>query len=163
MKTKIIVMLLVLGLWLSYIYWQQKNILLNESNNIIPDNQDANNMITNTWNTTDSTKKTNWIMIIEITAEWFVPSTITINAWDRVDFVNKDSAPHWPASWQHPLHTNYPWSWLQKCWTSEEPTIFDACKWLVQNEVYSFVFNEKWTWWFHDHFNPSMFGSITVK
>ena len=42
--------------------------------------------------------------IVEITSAGFTPSTSTINVGDKVTFVNKDVAPHWPASAVHPTH-----------------------------------------------------------
>ncbi|EKE27677.1 MAG: hypothetical protein ACD_3C00172G0004 [uncultured bacterium (gcode 4)] len=101
--------------------------------------------------------------MISITSTWFSPSTLTIKSWDRVDFVNKDSATHWPASGPHPVHTNYPGSWIEKCWTREASNIFDACKALAQNETFSFIFKEKWTWWYHDHRNPDITWRIIVQ
>ncbi|EKE29107.1 MAG: hypothetical protein ACD_2C00228G0005 [uncultured bacterium (gcode 4)] len=100
---------------------------------------------------------------IKITSAWFDPFKLTIKAWDKVEFVNADSAPHWPASGPHPLHTAYPGSWIEKCWTPEEPNIFDACRALAQNEIYSFVFNQKWSWWFHDHWNRELTWTIIVE
>lgn len=95
--------------------------------------------------------------IIEITSAGFSPSTLTIKAGDTVTFINKDSAQHWPASAVHPTHAVYP-----------EPggcigSKFDSCKNLAQNEEWSFTFNEKGTWNYHDHLNPSLFGKIVVE
>ncbi|EKE29353.1 MAG: hypothetical protein ACD_2C00186G0003 [uncultured bacterium (gcode 4)] len=93
---------------------------------------------------------------IEITSSWVSPQTITINKWDKVNFINKDSAPHWPASWMHPVHTGYPGSDIKKCWTPEQSKIFDACKWLAKDEAFTFIFNEVWEWGFHDHLDVSV-------
>lgn len=100
---------------------------------------------------------------IEITENGFSPSPLVIKAWDKVEFVNKDTNTHWPASAAHPTHTIYPWSGIEKCWTDEQSTIFDACKGLEKDEVFSFIFNEKWTWNYHDHLNSNMFWVITVE
>ncbi len=94
---------------------------------------------------------------VEITSSGFSPSTLTINAGDTVTFVNKDSRPHWPASAVHPTHTVYPES--GGCIGSK----FDACKGLAQDETFSFKFDQKGTWKYHDHLNPGLTGTIVVQ
>ncbi len=97
---------------------------------------------------------------IEITSTGFGPSTITIAKGAAVMWLNKDTAGHWPASAVHPTHKVYPGSDIAKCGTGEE--IFDACKGLAQGESFTFRFNEKGTWQYHDHVTPSMFGTVNV-
>ena len=94
---------------------------------------------------------------VEITASGFNPQTLTVNSGDVVSFLNKDTALHWPASALHPTHNVYP-----------EPggcvgSKFDACQGLNKDEVFAFKFNQKGTWKYHDHLNPSLFGTIIVK
>ena len=102
--------------------------------------------------------------IIEITSSGFSPSTLTVNEGETtVTFINKDSSPHWPASAVHPTHTVYPGSGIQKCGTAEESNIFDACGGLKQGESFSFIFNEKGSWGYHDHLQPSSRGTIVVN
>ncbi len=90
--------------------------------------------------------------VIEITSAGFSPQNVTISAGDKVGFVNRDSAPHWPASAPHPAHTDYPG--------------FDALKGLAQNEVFTFTFNQAGEWKYHDHLNcctnPAFFGTVIV-
>ena len=96
--------------------------------------------------------------IIEIASTGFSPTTLTIKTGEKVTFVNKDSSrQHWPASAVHPTHVVYPES--GGCIGSK----FDACKGLALNEEWSFSFNEKGTWQYHDHLNPSLFGTIVVE
>ncbi|MEK6828953.1 MAG: plastocyanin/azurin family copper-binding protein [Nanoarchaeota archaeon] len=101
--------------------------------------------------------------IIEMTSNGFSPSTLTISVGDTVTFVNKGSDEHWPASAMHPTHTVYPGSNIEKCGTSEESTIFDACKGISPGESYKFTFYEKGTWGYHDHINAGLFGKIIVE
>ncbi len=86
---------------------------------------------------------------IEITPSGFSPNTLKIKSGDTVNFVNKDSSSHQPASNPHPIHTNY--------------AGFDALKGLAQGENYSFTFTQKGTFGYHDHLNPSVGGTITVE
>ncbi|MBI2449191.1 cupredoxin domain-containing protein [Candidatus Pacearchaeota archaeon] len=98
---------------------------------------------------------------IEITSAGFSPKTLEIKQGDTVVFLNKDTSQHWTASAQHPTHKVYPES------TGKCPVIggsdFDACKGLKQGESFSFVFNVKGSWNYHDHLNPGLFGTIIVN
>src|SRR3989344_4210357 len=75
---------------------------------------------------------------------------------------NKDPAEHWPASAMHPTHTVYSGSGIEKCGTSEEGNIFDACRGLKQDESWSFTFNEKGEWNYHDHLTTGLYGKAIV-
>lgn len=100
---------------------------------------------------------------IEITATGFTPNTLTIKAGDTVAFVSKDTAQHWPASAVHPTHTVYPGSDINKCGTAEAATIFDSCKGLATGETFEFTFTHVGEWKYHDHLNPSLWGTIVVE
>ncbi|MDO8511591.1 MAG: cupredoxin domain-containing protein [Nanoarchaeota archaeon] len=94
---------------------------------------------------------------ITITADGFSPKTITVKAGDTVTFFNEDSNQHWPASAMHPTHNVYPES--GGCIGSK----FDACKGLEQGESFSFTFNEKGSWKYHDHLSVSSTGTVVVE
>ena len=87
--------------------------------------------------------------IVEITSSGFIPKALTINSGNTVVFANKDSSSHWPASAVHPTHQLYPG--------------FDARHGLAENEEYSFKFDKKGSWKYHDHLNPSLTGTIVVQ
>ncbi|MBI2639152.1 YbhB/YbcL family Raf kinase inhibitor-like protein [Candidatus Peregrinibacteria bacterium] len=95
--------------------------------------------------------------MVSITSAGFNPLSLTINAGDTVVFQNNDSGVHWPASAVHPSHTAYPET--GGCIGSK----FDACTGLAQSETFSFTFNQKGTWHYHDHLNSSLQGTITVE
>ncbi len=87
----------------------------------------------------------------------FHPKELAINNGETVIFVNKDTAPHWPASGMHPTHTDYP-----------EPggcigSKFDACGGLNRGESFSFTFTQNGEWEYHDHLNSGLNGRIIVK
>ena len=94
---------------------------------------------------------------VEITSSGFSPSTLTVAQGTTVTFVNMDSAEHWPASASHPTHTVYPTE--GGCIGST----FDACEGLAQGESFEFTFDEVGEWKYHDHKNPSNFGTIIVE
>ena len=101
--------------------------------------------------------------IIEMSSSGFSPSTLTIQQGKKVVFKTIDNSNHWPASAMHPTHRVYPGSDIEKCGTSEESTIFDACKGISQGQTFEFTFNEVGTWNYHDHLQPSKFGKIIVQ
>ena len=90
-----------------------------------------------------------------MTADGFSPQTIAIASGDTVEWINLDSALHWPASDPHPTHTGVP--------------EFDARGDLSQGESYSFTFAEVGNFIYHDHTlaredDPVVFtGIVTVS
>ncbi len=101
--------------------------------------------------------------VIEMTANGFTPQTLEISKGDTVTWINKDIGPHWPASAFHPTHTVYPGSSIEKCGTSEQAGIFDACQGILPGENWSFTFNEIGSWGYHDHLDANLFGKVVVK
>jgi len=101
--------------------------------------------------------------VIEITSSGFTPKTLTISKGETVTWINKDTEEHWPASANHPTHTVYPGSNIEKCGTIEQAGIFDACRGVPPGESWSFTFNEAGTWGYHDHLQSSLTGKIIVK
>ncbi|HLF53904.1 MAG TPA: hypothetical protein VI544_01880 [Candidatus Nanoarchaeia archaeon] len=100
---------------------------------------------------------------VEITSNGYSPKELEINKGDKVTWINTNSVQHWPASAMHPTHTVYPGSSMEKCGTSEQSEIFDACSGLKVGESWSFVFNEAGSWKYHDHLNLANTGTVTVR
>lgn len=86
---------------------------------------------------------------IIISGEGFSPRTAVISAGDTVAFINKDTAPRWPASNTHPNHDVYP--------------EFDPKSELPPGGAWSFRFQKSGVWRYHDHRNPANGGTIEVK
>ena len=102
---------------------------------------------------------------IEITSAGFSPNTLKVKTGDSVTFINKDSDKHWPASDIHPTHTLYPGTNIGTCFSGtdeEKAKMFDACRALEQGESWSFTFNEKGIWGYHDHKASTLVGTIEV-
>ncbi len=97
--------------------------------------------------------------IVEITSGGFSPSEVIIEAGETVTWVNKDSVAHWVASANHPDHKVYPET--GGCIGST----FDACKGIEPGESWSFTFNQKGSWGYHDHINfgAPFFGKVIVE
>jgi plastocyanin len=101
---------------------------------------------------------------IEITSWGFSPENLEIKKGDRVIFLNKDTENHWPASDDHPTHRKYPKSDISKCKSEVfRGETFDACHGLNLGERFSFEFNEKGIWRYHDHLRTNLKGSIIVE
>jgi len=86
---------------------------------------------------------------ISFTGSSFSPQSISVKPGDTVTFVNNASVGMWIASAPHPTHTDYP--------------EFDAKKIYGPGESYTFTFTKVGTWKFHNHMNPTYFGSVTVR
>lgn len=101
---------------------------------------------------------------IEITQDGsFVPAELRIKQGDKVTWTNNWDKDSWPASAAHPTHEVYPGSSIQKCNTDEESRIFDACKGIKPGESWSFTFNEKGSWNYHNHLVLGKFGKVIVE
>jgi plastocyanin len=78
----------------------------------------------------------------------FTPKTVNIKVGDIVIFRNKSTNSFWPASAPHPSHTIYP--------------EFDAKKEIAAGGKFEFKFTKEGKWNYHDHLNPSAFGTVNV-
>lgn len=86
--------------------------------------------------------------VVAYGANGFSPSSITVAVGETVVFMNENSVDMWPASAPHPTHTDYP--------------EFDAKKPVAPGNSYSFTFTRVGTWKYHNHLNPTHFGSVVV-
>jgi len=80
----------------------------------------------------------------------YTPKNLRIKVGERVTFTNSDtSEAYWPASNIHPTHEIY----------SE----FDPQKPVSAGASWSFVFDKKGEWKYHDHLFPEIVGTIVVE
>ncbi|RJQ28823.1 hypothetical protein C4571_02925 [Candidatus Parcubacteria bacterium] len=87
--------------------------------------------------------------LVSIEAERFNPETVIISRGDTIEWINNHIFPSWPASDEHPTHTNYP--------------EFDALRGFQKGEKFSFTFWKEGEWEYHDHLNPIRTGNIIVR
>ncbi len=85
---------------------------------------------------------------ISIKSSGFSPASVTVKKGTTVNFVNDDTKAHWPASAPHPSHTDY--------------SAFDPKQAIAPSDSWSFTFDKVGTWKYHDHFNPTQFGTVIV-
>lgn len=93
----------------------------------------------------------------------YSPAEIQIKKGDTVVFDNKSPKMMWTASAVHPTHKAYPGSDIANCGTSSQNGMFDACKGYGTGESWEFRFNEQGTWKYHNHLQPTHFGTIIVE
>jgi plastocyanin len=101
--------------------------------------------------------------VIEMSSSGFSPKTLEVFLGETVVFNNVGDRNHWPASDVHPTHTVYPNSNIKKCGTSVELTLFDSCGGVPPSGSYSFTFNERGNWRYHDHLRANLKGTVIVR
>ena len=93
----------------------------------------------------------------------YSPSTLSIKSGDTVEFKNQSASSMWTASAMHPVHTVYGGTSLQTHCPDAANVSFDECASAQPDQSWSFTFNKKGTWGYHNHVNPSHFGKIIVE
>ncbi len=87
---------------------------------------------------------------VTIDKKGFMPETITVKKGTIVTFTNKDSKPHRVATDPHPSHTSVPG--------------FDSQTTIVKGQSYSFYFDKKGSFTYHDETSPiKIKGTIIVE
>jgi len=86
--------------------------------------------------------------VVKITASGFSAKAVTIKAGETVTWENDDTAAHAVNSAPHPTHTAYPPLNLGN---------------VASGAKVSLKFPTAGTYKYHDHLNPTLFGSVTVK
>ncbi len=91
----------------------------------------------------------------------YSPSVLTITKGDTVRFVNNGGLSMWTATDNHPSHTLYPGSDINRCFEQGPgPDLFDQCE---AGDEWSFRFNKEGEWGYHNHRRASHVGVIIVK
>lgn len=87
---------------------------------------------------------------ITVTNKGFMPETISVKKGTIITFTNKDKKDHGVAADPHPSHNSVPG--------------FDSQTSLDKGQSYSFYFDKKGTFTYHDESNPLKFkGTIIVE
>jgi plastocyanin len=90
------------------------------------------------------------VATVEITADGFSPSTLSVPVGTKVTWVNKDSQPHRVASNPYPENTSLP------SLDSKDPP-------LGPNATYTYTFTTAGNVSYHDQYHPTTNGQVTVK
>lgn len=97
--------------------------------------------------------------IVAYGPQGFTPKTVTIKIGEMATFVNESENSMWVAASKHPVHADYPEKTDKDCLGSA----FDQCTASGIGTSYSFTFNKKGSWNYHNHVNPSHWGTIVVE
>lgn len=98
-------------------------------------------------------------IVVTYTDNGFEPKAVSVNAGQTVRFVNQSSRGMWVGTDPHPAHTGYPEKTAKDC----KGSAFDACKTIAAGQSWSFTFNQKGTWGYHNHVQTRDVGTITVR
>ena len=85
---------------------------------------------------------------VTLTADGFLPSTLTIKAGTTVTWINNSGSDATVNSDPHPLHTDYP------------PLNLGS---FSDGQTLSLIFNTAGTHGYHNHFNSDQKGTIIVE
>ena len=156
----IIVLLLLIGGYFYFFTGDKGSKSETINSNIVSDSTSSSSSTKETDSETELKPSGN---VVEISENGFSPSVISINQGDSVIFQNVGKKAIWPASDVHPKHTVYPGSDIKKCNTAEASRIFDACRGIAPEGIYTFTFTERGSWEYHDHLSPRNKGTIIVN
>lgn len=102
---------------------------------------------------------------ISYTDTGFSPSSLTVPVGTTVTFADTASDAMYIASSPHPTHQDYDGTTRAvHCaagYTGATP--FDECTAAKPGQSWTFTFTKPGTWKFHNHANPTEFGSVTVQ
>ena len=93
----------------------------------------------------------------------FSPKSVTIPVGTKVTFVNQSTKNMWVASAKHPDHTVYSGTSLSQHCPDASNSAFDECTADAPGKSYSFTFDKKGEWKYHDHIDATKFGSVIVQ
>lgn len=101
--------------------------------------------------------------VVSYSDSGYSPATLKIKKGSFVEFKNVGSNLMWTASAVHPTHKVYPGSGIEMCGTNTLVAIFDACQAYKAGELWEFKFDNQGIWKYHNHLQPSHFGTIIVE
>lgn len=87
--------------------------------------------------------------VIKVTNDGFAPQSVVIKKGGEVTWINESDGSAWVASAFHPTHLEYPG--------------LDELAGMAKGKSWSFTFDKVGIWRYHDHLNPSRFGTVTVE
>jgi plastocyanin len=152
----VILAIIVIGGYLVYANMNKSSDTQQNTQNQTPVTENSGNQVEVTLGTTTAHEVT-------YTDAGFSPATLTIKVGDTVTFKNQSSQGMWVGSAMHPSHTAYSGTTLQQHCPDTANNSFDECKSEANGTSWSFTFNKKGTWGYHNHVKASDFGKIIVE
>ena len=99
------------------------------------------------------------IVKVIYTAEGFSPKTVELSVGDSIEFANENTRDMWVGGNLHPTHSLYPEKSANDCLGSS----FDTCTVVSTGKSWTFTFNQKGDWGYHNHVYPGHRGNVIVK
>ncbi len=93
----------------------------------------------------------------------YSPSKLIIKVGETVTWKNESSGGVWVASGMHPTHVIYSGTSLDEHCPDIQNTSFDECKSSQPGDSWSFKFDKKGIWRYHNHVQAADFGSVVVE
>lgn len=93
----------------------------------------------------------------------YSPNPITIKKGQTVVWKNESSKKMWTASAMHPTHKIYPGTDIALCGMPTFAPMFDSCNGISFSQSWSFKFVSVGTWKYHNHMNPTHYGTVIVE
>lgn len=93
----------------------------------------------------------------------YSPKELTIKIGDTVVWKNQSSHGMWIGSALHPSHFIYSGTSLDEHCPDPNNTSFDQCTSSGPSTSWSFKFDKKGTWRYHNHVSASDFGTVIVQ
>jgi plastocyanin len=112
---------------------------------------------------TDPSEGASNTTIVTYTSSGFQPNTVTVQQGDTVLWRSEASRPMWVASNRHPTHTQHDGSSRSQHCENGAPTsssIFDQCS---VGGSFTFTFDKKGDWNYHNHGNNVHQGTVIVE
>ncbi len=95
-------------------------------------------------------------------ASGFTPKSVTIQAGQKVTFINDTTSNMWVGADEHPTHTTFDGTdratHCSGSYTGATP--FDQCQ---AGPTYTFVFNKSGTYQYHNHSGAQFGGTVIVQ
>lgn len=107
--------------------------------------------------------QTNATSEVKYTSAGYAPAELKVKAGDMVVFKNDSPFGMWTSSALHPSHMTYSGTSLQEHCPDTANASFDACASTQPGDSWSFTFNKKGAWGYHNHVKTSHFGKIIVE
>lgn len=111
---------------------------------------------------TSPTNSSDNATVITYTSSGFQPQSVTIEQGETVIWQSEASRPMWVATDQHPVHSQYAGSSLREHCSSGDQTsaAFDQCS---SGSSFSFTFEKKGEWSYHNHEYSPHGGTVVVE
>ena len=151
-KTFVTVLILIIVVFGGYFLFKNPKVQAPTTETLPTETSQLENM---------QTKTTQYV--VTYTNEGYSPSEMTVRVGTIVIWQNNSSQNMWTASAMHPSHIVYSGSSLSEHCPDTAGTSFDTCKGIAPGSSWSFTFNKKGSWGYHDHLNASHFGKIIVE